>query len=477
MAENEVYRSREHGSMWIIPEGPNTKPYYLPCHDLDDITESKGSITLIQCVDENGEYKTLGASTGAPEPTTTTLGTYIGSVVDWIETVQCPFGLYVMLSCGKKGVFNNWDRAMLLDVKAVTGVTRSGLVRISEDNPAMHTFDIEAAPTVLQFFRLVSADQSIESGITGDIKDMAFVEDVSCWDTCSGNVGDAGVIVTSAATGDNGEVLISSDMSGVAGWTKTTADPFGTDEDISVVGTFKVGRSVQRILVGRGSTDVASPAEVAYSDDTGATWVSVNVGNTVGEFITSMYVLSNYDLYVGTDGGRIYKSEDGGLNWEVKEDAAISTSAYNDIFMLSTQVGYAVGAAGLVVKTLDGGRNWGQLTATGTADLHTVWALNRNRVWIGSDNGVMYYSTNGGRTWGTRNVIGSDSVTSQDWLNDYYGVVTTGETVQFTINGGTSWEVMGTSTNSGNLVALKVFSTRKIYYAGNGTNSVSILTN
>jgi photosystem II stability/assembly factor-like uncharacterized protein len=289
-------------------------------------------------------------------------------------------------------------------------------------------------------------------------------------------VGDVGVAVTSAATGVEADVLLSSDLSGIAGWTTTPAKPFAADEDISTVTLFKVGRGVQRILVGRGTTDPADPAEIAYSDDKGATWETVNVGSTVGEFIVSIFALSNYDIYVGTDGGRIYKSEDGGITWGVREDAAITTTEYNGIFMMNSQVGYAVGKSGLVVKTLDGGRNWGQVSVAGTGDLHSVWAVGRNRVWVGGDSGEMYFTANGGDTWTKRNVIGTGAVTSQQWVNDYYGLITTGATVQFTINGGYSWEIMDTSGTATNLVAVQAFNTRKVYYAGNNSNAISILT-
>lgn len=480
MADSEIFRSKDNGALFILPEGPNTKPQYLPCHDLEDITESNGSVTLIQCINERGEYETIGASVGAPEPTTTTLGTYIGKVADWIETVRCPFALYVMLSCGKKGVFENWDRAMLVQVLNVSGRTRSGLVRKDEDVAAMHTFDIEAAPGVTDFFRLTSAAQAIDAAVLGQLTSLRFSDDVACWDACGETQEpcERGIATTTATTAAAANVLISPEWAGTAGWAASAADPFAAGEDIADGILIKVGRNVTRILVVRGTTDATNPAEIAYSDDKGATWNLVDVGSTNGEYAIkkgALFALNAYEVYLVTDGGRIYKSEDAGVTWEVKEDANITASQYNYIHFTNSQVGYAVGTAGLVVKTIDSGKNWGQVgAAAGSSELYSVWALSRNRVWAGGSNGEMYYTDDGGDTWNLR-VVGDTTaaVNDQAWWNDYYGYIANGEYVQFTINGGYSFENIDDTAGlfTADLVSVNPCTERAVYAASPGSGA------
>ena len=474
MADSEVFKSRENGALWILPNGPNTKPEYLPCHDLEDITQSNGGITLIQCINERGEYETLGATIAPPEPTTTTLGTYIGRVADWIETVRCPFGLYVMLSCGKKGVFENWERAMLLQVKAVTNRTISGLVRKDEDVPAMHTFDIEAEPGITDYFRLTSAEQTINAGVAGNINSLRFSDDVACWDTCgeSAEVCENGVAGTTGTTAASGQVLLSPGLGGTADWAASSADPFTASEDVADVIMVKTGRTTTRLIAARGTTDAGNPAEIAYSDDNGATWTAVDVGSTNGEFVVKkggLFALTPYDIFLVTDGGRIYKSEDKGISWEVKEDAGITSSAYNAIAMLNASVGYAVGTSGLVVKTVDGGKTWGQTAATaGSNDLFSVAVLGRDRLWVGSTAGVILESKDGGATWTSRQLADATAnVNDQAWLDDYSAWVANGETIQFTINGGFTWETIDDTTNlfTGDMVSVNVCNTRLVYGA------------
>ncbi|PID86965.1 MAG: hypothetical protein CSB13_01735 [Chloroflexi bacterium] len=480
MADKQVYSSGQNGALWILPNGPNTKPSYLPCYDLEDIAQSKGSITLIQCINERGEYETLGATRAAPEPTTTSLGTYLGPVADWMETVNCPFGLYVMLSCGQRGVFENWDRAMLLQVKAVTNHNISGVVRREEDVPAMHTFDIEAAPGITHYFRLTSAEQPIDTAITGNILSMRFSDDVACWDSCGGGAAlcDYGIATTAGTASASGQVLLSPSLGNTAEWVPTAAAPFDVNEDVADAIFLKVGRDTNMIIAARGTTDASAPAEIARSLDNGATWTTVNVGSTNGEYFVkkgALFALNAYEIYAVSSGGRIYKSEDKGVTWEVREDATITTDPYHAIAMANSRVGYAVGSSGLVVKTLDGGKTWGQTgSAAGSDALYSVSTLSRNRVWVGSTQGVIYETINGGVTWKSRQLFGNTSpVNDMAWLDDYTAYAANGATVQFTINGGFSWEKIDDTTNllGADASSINACSTRLVYSAA-GNNIV-----
>lgn len=467
MADKQTYTSKDNGALWIAPGGPNSKVEYLPCHDLEDIAQSNGSITLIQCINERGEYETIGSTVSAPEPTTTTLGTYVGKVADWIETVKCPFPLYVMLrGCGKASVFENWERGMLLQVKNVANKTTSGLVRMSEDVPAMHTFDIEAYPNVIDFFRLTSLD--ITPTLTGDEEptSLRFLDDTACWDGCGENLSgcETGYLVTSPDAAATAKVYAYPD------WTATAADPFAADEQTTDVALFKVGRNTTRVLVIRGTTDAGNPMEIAYSDDAGTTWTNVNVGSTNGEFATkrgTIFVGGKYDIFLVSNLGRIYKSEDGGESWVVKENATITAAAYNGVHFTSPLVGYAVGTAGLVVKTVDGGKTWGQTgSAAGAANLFSVFALSDTNVWVGSTNGVMYNSKDGGTTWTAKTLPGgANDVNDIYFANPYVGYVANGQSIKFTITGGFTWELIDDTANiyTNNMVGITYCSDRLVY--------------
>src|SRR5690606_27178368 len=102
------------------------------------------------------------------------------------------------------------------------------------------------------------------------------------------------------------------------------------DEAISAGVCFAIDRNTRRILVFRGTTDVSAPAEAAYSDDGGTTWTNVNIGSDNGEFVSSpkaVHAINQYNIWAGTNSGRIYFSNDGGGTWVAQEDQGIHSGA------------------------------------------------------------------------------------------------------------------------------------------------------
>ena len=37
------------GALWVQPDGPNTEPKFLGCHELGDLSEAEGGVELIRC--------------------------------------------------------------------------------------------------------------------------------------------------------------------------------------------------------------------------------------------------------------------------------------------------------------------------------------------------------------------------------------------------------------------------------------------
>lgn len=489
MANSEIFRSKTSGALWILPNGPNTRPEYLPCYDLEDIQENRGSITLIQCIDATGQYQALGSTEDAPEPATLQLSTFIGKVADFLEQVVCPFPLLVHLrTCGRADSFENYDRTYIVPVQKITSVTLSGLVRKDEDTPSMHTFDVEALPNIIRVFRLTPLNESVNE--TADILDLTFLDDPSCWDSCgSSNTGcDYGFAASSALGGspsDVASVLYKTPTS--SGWQPTSADPFAAGEDIASIVVFKVGKNTTRILVARGTTDAGNPAEVAYSDDNGATWTNVNVGSVNGQYAIgakSLIAFNRYDIWLVTSGGYIYKSEDGGESWTAQESGVITTAAYNVIQFSpgNVNVGYAVAADGVVAKTLNGGITWGSVTSPGANSIKSLSVLSNDRLWVGTTIGGLFYSTDGGTIWSTRS-FGGGSGASTDiedivFVNDYVGFlsqdVSGAGNVYFTINGGFSWEVQSDLPTNTGINAIYACDANNVYVAADDGDIISM---
>lgn len=459
MANAETYTSPENGALFL-QECFGLQPVYLGCHDLGDIVDDRGDRTIVQCF-ENGEYKTINTTRNAPSLQSTDLTTFLGKVQDYLEF----FGdnnrtgkLFVMMyNCGKPDM-SNYERAFILDDFNVNTGTYSNLVMRSEGNASEVSFSVSYSPTITKIFNPEIAAVAVTE--TEDINDIVMYDldcATACPDECTYGVmvanGDA---VSSPAVSAN--VLVTSDGAGT--WAVTSTDPFDGGEDISSVIVVPMGTDV-RFIVARGTTDGSNPMEVALSDDTGATWVNVDVGSTNGEYApygNSLFAIDKNNIWIGGDSGNIYKSTNGGVTWTIESTPTVQP-IYSIDFATSLR-GVAGGANNALLKTIDGGSTWSALTAPVARASDTINAVvqyDASTIFIGYSTGYVYISTDSGVTWTQQTFSGSGVASSS--VNDLFFVGSVGfmvyenaanlSSVFRTLDGGANWEEFSTPTNSG----------------------------
>lgn len=467
MADDKVYTSRENGALFIQPDGPNSKPQYLGCYDVDDFDEDKGSINaLLQCfdVDNPGSWKTLGYTTAPPSTTDIGLGTYVGKTADALENVSCPFTLFLHLRCdGKADLFTNYERSLIAKVGRVSSHGRQGWVKRSEDTAAMQTFTAQVLPPFYQWFRLKGYRQSTTE--TEALNDIAFCNEEKCQGVCGAgsDICQDGSAVGDAQGGSPSNVanVLDTDNGGSA-WAATATNPFAAAENISAIVCFAspTGQNVTRKIVARGTTDAGNPAEIAWSEDDGATWTNVDVGSTNGQYVANdnaLFALDFYNIWLATQDGYIYYSDDGGATWTAQESGVIHSGIYHSIFFANDNVGFAGGAADVVAVTVDGGSTWSAATATGGGgDILGLWAHDSQRVFATTDDGDLYYSLDQATTWTQRtelSVTSGGTLDDIEFANEYIGAVIHNVggagTVYATFDGGYTWEALSGPTNSG----------------------------
>lgn len=454
------------GALWAQVDGPNTQPAYLGCHQLGDIEEPQGDVELIYCPDPSGpnRFKVVGSVQGAAGAPTTSVTTDVTDDLDTLERAKCPFPLYVhMVKAGRKDVFTNFDRTFIFTNARVTSRGLTALAaRTPDDNTrSEQSFDL-SGEELLRFLVLDLSRQSISEA--NSINDITFCNEQACrTDEYSAQEScEVGFAACDAGAGVTANVLATTNGST---WAATAADPFAADEHILAIECFELGRDEVRVVAARGVTDASNPPEIAYSDDSGATWTLVDVGADNGEFVASrfaMYALDRNAIWLGTDQGVLYKSEDACLTWTEVDDGTSLGGQCNAIHFVDEEVGFVVGDANAILRSLDGGESWSTLTgpaAQAGVDALCVFALDRNRVWVGYGDGELYYSIDGGVNWTQRAFTGSGvgEVRDVKFFNEYVGYLLKnvavpangGNTVQYTIDGGYTWTTMTTPENDG----------------------------
>ena len=467
---SEDYFTGDMGSLWVQPDGPNTEPQYLGCHDLGDITEPGGDVTKRYCPDPagHGRWKVALTSQGIPGDVTYSITTYAGKTADYLQVLankaaKCPFPVYVHSStCGRKDVFLAYEAGTLLQGSRLTSRSKTNMAQREGADASEVTFELSADNPITEYWPLrMSKLTTVEAQ---DLMDIALCGE----DRCSGACGDEEergdeFMATSEATA-LGEVILSVNagatntiVAGPAAWLIT--------ENISAVACYSTGRDTVRHIIANGTTG-AGDAEVAYTDNGGTAWTVVTFGGVAGEFIPwngGLFALDLYHIWSCTDtgagaAGNIYFSDDSGVTWTLQ---GTGTDALNCIKFVDYNIGLCVGDTNEVLLTTDGGASWS--TLAGPAAQAAVNAMgchifDRYRFQVGYDDGTLWATFDGGATWTQRALpmpptgTALDRVNSVNYIDDHNGVLAVKYTVTAalwgaiyrTFDGGYSWEVYST---------------------------------
>ena len=475
------------GALWAQVDGPNTQPVYLGCHQLGDIEVPFGDVELIYCPDPSGpnRFKVVGSVQGAAGSVTASVTTDVTDDLDDLETANCPFPIYVhMIKSGLKNVFTNYDRTFILTGSRVTSASLTNLAgRTPDDNTrSEQTFEL-SAESLIRYILLTITKQT-QATVPEAANDITFCNDERCrTDEEAAQALCQTGFVCFDADGIGGTAEIMATTNG-ATWAATSADPLGADEHAISIECFQLGRDTIRVLVANGTTNAAAPPEVAYSDDSGATWTIVALGSTNSLFVAtrhSLFALDRDNIWVGLDNGIVYKSTDAGLTYTLVAAATVLAGSCNAIHFADATAGWIGGAGGAIAKSVDGGVSWEAVSHSSASDIICLFAHDRNRVWTGHTDGTLWYTEDAGVTWAQRSFSGTGvgDVMDIEFLNDHIGYMVRNNAspvgqVQVTIDGGYTWEAMTTPTNSG-LNTVFICDTWNFYVVGEANASFGVI--
>jgi photosystem II stability/assembly factor-like uncharacterized protein len=117
---------------------------------------------------------------------------------------------------------------------------------------------------------------------------------------------------------------------------------------------------------------------VAVTVDGGNTWSQMTApGN--GDDITTGRAFNPNQLWVGTDGGDIFFSNDGALTWTARTFAGTGTGGIDDMSWLNDHIGMlshrSAAPLSTVYLTKDGGKNWETVTGVTNLGLNKLFMV------------------------------------------------------------------------------------------------------
>ena len=475
------YYNQTDALVWVQPGGVNTVCEMLDCHDIADVVVPKGGVERSYCIDPaTGRFVPGVRRQGPGGSPTTSLTAHIGLNKDWLEQIQnCPTTIYIHKApCGDRRNFLNYERSYTLRYAIFTQQTLSNLAMLMSTTGApgesTQAFDVDIDVKKDTFKLLMTGLTTAE---TEDGLDIAFCNTEQCAGYCGPGKAlcTEGVIVYAAAAGNTANVEYTTN--GGATWTAATgAGPFDAEEDIVSVVCFAVGDGTRtRWVVARDlEAAPATPAEIAWSDDSGTTWNVVTVGTTNGEggqWCGALFALDHRHIWFVTNQGNIFFSEDGALSW-TEQGVGVTGNALNYVRFVDYHFGLAVGATNTVLFTRDGGRHWNSLAGPSVANLLCCTIFDGHRAWVADDAGHVWYTDvlalgMVAGDWSERLLDTPTGAVSTDRINDimfvresgfqtddHCGYLVTKWTedgayhgaIYRTINGGYDWEIWYTAT-------------------------------
>ena len=400
------YYNEAEAILWVQPDGINTVPEILDCHDIADVAIPQGDVERSFCIDPaTGRYILSSRRQGPPGAPTTTITAHVGLKKDWLEhAMSCPTTYYIhKVPCGHRGLFGNYERSFILRYAITTARTMSAMATMMATGvpgESMQAFDLDTA-VVEDVFPLIDSRHLTD---TVAVETMPLRDITGCtspW--CAGYCGarqdacDDMVAVANAAGGGADAHVWVSHNHGLT-WNDSAADPYpGADTmHLSSVVCFKVGDgSETRVIVARGVADGGAP-DIAWSDDWGATlWNIVDLGTVVDDFIPhggGLFALDHRHIWAVTEKGDIWFSEDGGLSWTEQMPGLLGAVSLNYVRFVDENVGLIAGDGPTVLYTVDGGAHWNSLAGPGAANLLCCEIFDEHRAWVGDDTGDLYYT-------------------------------------------------------------------------------------
>lgn len=115
---------------------------------------------------------------------------------------------------------------------------------------------------------------------------------------------------------------------------------------------------------------VGASNAVVRTSNGGVSWQSIT-GPAVGVVLNSVWMKSPNEWLVGTAGGELYYTIDGGSTWTLKAFPGSGAGQVRDIVFTTPSVGYmahsTAAPTGYILRTIDGGNSWYRLPeGTGT---------------------------------------------------------------------------------------------------------------
>lgn len=438
--------------------GPTHTPEYHGWAMAGALSLSLGDVTRIEAPSRyvRNQYEVIGITRGAEENATLPI-TFIyptdKSEILALALLRCALDVQVHISpCADPSNFDSgWHDGKVLvfeDAHITTyGTTELGALQSSDEGKVDEEIEISAQ----RFYEIAPMDYSerLAGTIAAQVVDVVVCDSVGCGDCENPSDGCQKVFALVAPAGSSPGVLptiVYSD-DGLASAGQSVIDTLSIGEDGD--GMACVGDNLVVVSAATGSLHYAPIEDILAGDET---WTEVSTGFAGGGAPAAIVSKGPGDTWIVGAGGYIYKSTNPANGVTVQADGSALASNLLAVAAYDLEILAAVGENNAVLFSENGGESWAVLNGpdgVGTPDLTTVAFRTEREIWVGTDDGRLFYTTDKGQTWTESAFYGSGAGVVEDivWASKTVGYLshttaTPEGRILRSITGGNSWFVV-----------------------------------
>jgi len=219
---------------------------------------------------------------------------------------------------------------------------------------------------------------------------------------------------------------------------------------------------------------------ILKTSDGGLNWLNNTTNVTLGSLSSIDFPIDAQTGYISGLGSiyRILKTTNGGNTW-IQQSVNVSAGFFK-IKFLDNDTGYVVGENGVIFKTVDGGQNWNYLLSRINQYLSDVeFPVNSLTGYVSGESGKLAKTTDGGNTWFSIGSFNKDILAMCFPTDNLIGYVATAyQRIYKTTDGGVTWETKYDGNSPGTVMwdILFPFDTQTGYALSYGSGSKVLKT-
>lgn len=436
--------------IWV-QTNPVEAPQYFGCAQVDSLSKPLGDPTPEYCPSSTtpNTWDIVDTTPTAPELPTFNLAQKMDRELRdiwWdLQRSGCMMTVYVNNgNCNRPDDPNGWDSKIVLDAARMTSFDIDGTFNpeTGGDNASLKFTLPFSARDIYNVYPIAFAEYA-DSSLLADVRDGLWFDAVNCGDC---DVPSDGTRKLYFLTQSN------SASPGLSSQLLRTIDKGSTWVSLDIVALG--GLSGDRLMAMGNRLLVLSQALGGYvwaefaNVDAGTSsniWAAVTSGFVAGKAPRAGFAKSSVEGFIAAAGGYIYfVSNAGDAPSRILADGSATTQDLNDIHGNGKTI-VAVGASNAMLRSYNNGDSFALVIGPAPGvNLTCVWVMGKNFYFVGTGNGKLYVTVNGGTNWTQLSLDAFSVINDIRFFDSHIGYFSAeiggAARVYRTTDGGVTWE-------------------------------------